>query len=1014
MTSPVSNAEYTAQKSVNAEIELALGEMFKVRPDEPVPWMAEYFVERSAALNLPCRVATSLSARTTFEILGGVAAVTRAVDVTFLRAISDVRVAHLLNGVKVDDIKSATVAALSKAVGATADARLPQEGALLSHSDESGEIFAAHLRQSLVDLGYATHEVDVTVAAFLSLGKEKSLFERLGGAPAVDVAVDKFYEKVVNDDRVKSFFKTVDMRKQRQKQKSFLTYAFGGPNNYTSKNMRDGHRYMVRDQGLNDMHFDTIVELLAGTLKELGIPDSDIAQVGAIAESVRDDVLCRGEGLEKKEQTLFERLGGAPAVDIAVDKFYEKVVNDDRVKSFFKTVDMRKQRQKQKSFLTYAFGGPNNYTSKNMRDGHRYMVRDQGLNDMHFDTIVELLAGTLKELGIPDSDIAQVGAIAESVRDDVLCRGEGLEKKEQTLFERLGGAPAVDVAVDKFYEKVVNDDRVKSFFKTVDMRKQRQKQKSFLTYAFGGPNNYTSKNMRDGHRYMVRDQGLNDMHFDTIVELLAGTLKELGIPDSDIAQVGAIAESVRDDVLCKGEGLEKKEQTLFERLGGAPAVDVAVDKFYEKVVNDDRVKSFFKTVDMRKQRQKQKSFLTYAFGGPNNYTSKNMRDGHRYMVRDQGLNDMHFDTIVELLAGTLKELGIPDSDIAQVGAIAESVRDDVLCKGEGLEKKEQTLFERLGGAPAVDVAVDKFYEKVVNDDRVKSFFKTVDMRKQRQKQKSFLTYAFGGPNNYTSKNMRDGHRYMVRDQGLNDMHFDTIVELLAGTLKELDIPDSDIAQVGAIAESVRDDVLCRGEGLEKKEQTLFERLGGAPAVDVAVDKFYEKVVNDDRVKSFFKTVDMRKQRQKQKSFLTYAFGGPNNYTSKNMRDGHRYMVRDQGLNDMHFDTIVELLAGTLKELDIPDSDIAQVGAIAESVRDDVLCKGEGFDVVKSPKAATAKKATKKVVKKAPTKTTKAASPSAKSAAKATTKSTAKTSTKCAAKPAAKAAKTVSKKATEKN
>ncbi len=53
-----------------------------------------------------------------------------------------------------------------------------------------------------------------------------SLFDRLGGAPAIDAAVDKFYEKVLADDRIKHFFEGVNMDIQAAHQKSFLTYAF--------------------------------------------------------------------------------------------------------------------------------------------------------------------------------------------------------------------------------------------------------------------------------------------------------------------------------------------------------------------------------------------------------------------------------------------------------------------------------------------------------------------------------------------------------------------------------------------------------------------------------------------------------------------------------------------------------------------------------------------------------------------------------------------------------------------
>ncbi len=119
-----------------------------------------------------------------------------------------------------------------------------------------------------------------------------SLFDRLGGEAAVDASVDIFYRKVLADDRISEFFDGVDMDKQAAKQKAFLTMAFGGPNNYSGEDMRKGHAHLVA-RGLNDTHFDAVVENLGGTLKELGVADELIGEVAAIAETTRNDVLGR-------------------------------------------------------------------------------------------------------------------------------------------------------------------------------------------------------------------------------------------------------------------------------------------------------------------------------------------------------------------------------------------------------------------------------------------------------------------------------------------------------------------------------------------------------------------------------------------------------------------------------------------------------------------------------------------------------------------------------------------------
>lgn len=110
-----------------------------------------------------------------------------------------------------------------------------------------------------------------------------------------------------------------------------------------------------------------------------------------------------------------------------------------------------------------------------------------------------------------------------------------------TLFEKLGGAEAVDLAVDKFYARVLADDRVKQFFVDTDMQKQREHQKAFLTYAFGGSGQYNGRYMREAHEELVTKQGLAEEHFDAIAEDLLATLKDMGVSEELRAEVAAVA-----------------------------------------------------------------------------------------------------------------------------------------------------------------------------------------------------------------------------------------------------------------------------------------------------------------------------------------------------------------------------------------------------------------------------------------------------------------------------------------
>lgn len=113
------------------------------------------------------------------------------------------------------------------------------------------------------------------------------------------------------------------------------------------------------------------------------------------------------------------------------------------------------------------------------------------------------------------------------------------------LFEKIGGRKAVEAAVDIFYTKVLGDPSISHFFESVDMKAQKGKQTAFLTFAFGGPNNYTGKDMRNAHKHMK----LTEAHFSAVAAHLQSTLEELSVPKELIQEVMSIAASTHDDVL---------------------------------------------------------------------------------------------------------------------------------------------------------------------------------------------------------------------------------------------------------------------------------------------------------------------------------------------------------------------------------------------------------------------------------------------------------------------------------
>jgi len=114
-----------------------------------------------------------------------------------------------------------------------------------------------------------------------------SLYERIGGAAAVEQAVDIFYMRVLDDPSLAPFFAGVPMDMQAEKQKRFLTMAFGGPSAYDGQDLRAAHKHMP----LTREHFASVAGHLAATLEELGVPSALSDEVMTLVAGTRSHVL---------------------------------------------------------------------------------------------------------------------------------------------------------------------------------------------------------------------------------------------------------------------------------------------------------------------------------------------------------------------------------------------------------------------------------------------------------------------------------------------------------------------------------------------------------------------------------------------------------------------------------------------------------------------------------------------------------------------------------------------------
>ena len=112
-----------------------------------------------------------------------------------------------------------------------------------------------------------------------------SLYDTIGGRDALEVVVEDFYCRVLDDDHLASFYAGADMRKLKAKQVEFLSALLGGPGPYTGSTIRQVHE----GRGITMHHFAMVAAHLADSLCAAGLhPDTITEILRAIAPLAGD------------------------------------------------------------------------------------------------------------------------------------------------------------------------------------------------------------------------------------------------------------------------------------------------------------------------------------------------------------------------------------------------------------------------------------------------------------------------------------------------------------------------------------------------------------------------------------------------------------------------------------------------------------------------------------------------------------------------------------------------------
>lgn len=114
-----------------------------------------------------------------------------------------------------------------------------------------------------------------------------SIYDSIGGAPAVRSAVEGFYARVLADERLAPFFTGTGLERLKVHQRAFLAAALGGPQIFTGRDIAAAHAGL----GIGDGDFDAVVGHLASALTSLGVVEDTIGQIGVALASLRGDIV---------------------------------------------------------------------------------------------------------------------------------------------------------------------------------------------------------------------------------------------------------------------------------------------------------------------------------------------------------------------------------------------------------------------------------------------------------------------------------------------------------------------------------------------------------------------------------------------------------------------------------------------------------------------------------------------------------------------------------------------------
>jgi hemoglobin len=124
----------------------------------------------------------------------------------------------------------------------------------------------------------------------------------------------------------------------------------------------------------------------------------------------------------------------------------------------------------------------------------------------------------------------------------------------------------------------------------------------------------------------------------------------------------------------EGKQMTTQTKSLYDRLGGADAINQLTESWVARVGGDDRANGKFVRTDIDRLKKEIVDQLCEATGGPCTYTGRSMLETHAGMKVTAG----EFDVVMQHLDATLGELNVPKTEQDELVDLLRPMRGDIV------------------------------------------------------------------------------------------------------------------------------------------------------------------------------------------------------------------------------------------------------------------------------------------------------------------------------------------------